>query len=409
MKIGVHFGFGVPEGGGQFTLQQSIGKAVLKLAKESRHTFVIFGGPNVFKESQGNIKYSSFPRSIIIHMYSRFYKTIAHIANSNRIAAKVKSIFANYLESKTILKSGVDIIWYVGPFCYTMEIPYIYILLDLQHLLQPYFPEVSGKGVWKARQKHYEEVLRRATRIIISTEVGKDEVERFYQIPSERIVVSPYASPEMDMPISNEDTEQILLKYQIPPNYLFYPAQFWPQKNHVGLLRAVRLLRDKWNIESPVVFVGSDKGNLAYVKKVVHDLDLKQQVYFLGFVPRNDLNALYKNAFALTMPTLVGPDNIPSLEAFSFGCPVISSNIAGFEEQLGDAALLVDPANVEQIALAIKSLHDDEQMRNSLIKRGLQLVSKWSWDDYVKQVLASVDEFEHIRQTWPTNSQNSIN
>ena len=409
MKIGVHFGYSGPESGGQFTLQHSIEKALSKLAKESRHTFVIFGGSNVFQESQANIKKISFSRSLIKHICPFFYKTFAHIVNSNRIAVKVKNIFVNYLQSKTILKSGVDIIWYVGPVCYTMEIPYIYILLDLQHLLQPFFPEVSGKGVWEARQKHYEVVLRRATKVIISTKVGKEEIERFYQIPSERIVVSPYASPEMDMPISNENTEQVLLKYQIPKNYLFYPAQFWPQKNHVGLLHAVRLLRDKWNIALPVVFVGSDKGNLAYVKKIVRGLDLTQQIYFLGFVPRIDLIALYQHAFALTMPTLVGPDNIPSLEAFSFGCPVISSNLAGFEEQLGDAALLVDPTNVEQIAVAIKSLHDDQQLRNSLIKRGLQLVSKLSWDDYVRQVLASVDEFEHIRQTWPTNSQNSIN
>lgn len=400
MKIGVHFGFGVPESGGQFTLQQSIGKAILKLAKESNHTFVIFGGPNVFKESQADIKSFSVQNSIINNIYSRFHKTISNIVGSNRIAAKFKRISADYFESKTILNSRVDMIWYVGPFCYTMEIPYFYILLDLQHLIQPYFPEVSEKGLWDSKQNHYSVVLRRATRVIISTEVGKAELERFYQIPSERIIVLPYAAPEMDMSIANNKLKAVLLKYKIPGNYLFYPAQFWPQKNHVGLLYAVKILRDSWKIKLPVVFVGSDKGNLDYVKKVVKELNLTSQIYFLGFIPKEDLDALYKNAFALTMPTLVGPDNIPSLEALRLGCPVITSNLPGFKEQLGDAAFLIDPKNSEQISMAIKALYDDPHLRVDYIERGLEHSKKWSWDDYVKRVFAEIDEFEHIRRTW---------
>jgi glycosyltransferase involved in cell wall biosynthesis len=287
--------------------------------------------------------------------------------------------------------------WYVGPFCSTMEIPYIFTVLDLQHRVQPYFPEISNDGIWESREKVYSHELRRASYVIVSTNVGKAEIEKFYQIPADRISVLPYAAPQLD---HEQINGSVLHKYGLEPGYLFYPAQFWPEKNHIGLLKAIRLLRDKWNINIKVVFVGSDRGNLTFVKEWITQLDLEDQVYILGFIPREDLMALYKHALALTMPTLVGPDNIPSLEAFALRCPVITSNISGFQEQLGDAALLINPTDEEQIALAIKSLLDDNELRESLIIKGLERISKWSWIDYVKGFLSIADKFQPIRRTW---------
>ena len=396
MKVGVHLGFGVPQSGGQFTLQYAVSQALAQLAPESRHTFVVFGSPNVLMPPARNIRVSPLRRTLPVRVYSRLYRTVSYAAK-NILGQDHEA--PNYLEAKPLVESGVDMMWYVGPFCFTMEIPYIYTLLDLQHLVQPYFPEVSKDGVWNYRERHYSVELRRASRIIISTHVGKAEIERFYQVPSERLVVLPYAAPQFDL--SNGDSgDWVLTKYQIPGDYLFYPAQFWPQKNHVGLLQAVRLLGDKWNISLPVVFVGSDKGNQSYEKDWVSRLGLCQQVHVLGFIPREDLIALYQNAFALTMPTLVGPDNIPSLEAFALRCPVIASNLPGFEEQLGDAALLVDPRDENDIARAIKSLYDDVELRQTLVQRGLERISRWTWLDYVKGVLGIFDDFEPIRRCW---------
>lgn len=396
MKVGVHLGFGVPQSGGQFTFQHAVSQALAQVAKESRHSFVVFGSPDVLMPPAGNLQVVPIRRTLVERAYSRLYRT-ASLTARNLLGRD--NTAPDFVEAKLFFKSGVDMMWYVGPFCFTMDIPYIYTLLDLQHLVQPYFPEVSNNGVWHYREKHYSVALRRASRIVISTHLGKAEVERFYQVPSERIAVLPYAAPHFDL--SSGDTGAwVLTKYQIPGNYLFYPAQFWPQKNHVGLLQAVRLLRDKWNIRLPVVLVGSDKGNQAYVKDYARRLDLSEQVHLLGFVPREDLVALYQNAFALTMPTLVGPDNIPSLEAMALRCPVVTSNLPGFEEQLGNAALLVDPRDENEIAQAIKLLYENAEFRCALVQRGLEWTSRWSWLDYAKGVLAILDDFEPIRRCW---------
>ncbi len=193
-----------------------------------------------------------------------------------------------------------------------------------------------------------------------------------------------------------------MTKYRIPEGYLFYPAQFWPHKNHVGLLLAVNLLRERYGLILPVVFVGYDKGNLRYVRRVVDELDLSTQVHFLGFVSQEDLVGLYRNAFALTYLTFFGPDNLPPLEAFALGCPVIASNVSGAQEQLGDAALLVDPRDEEQIALAVKSLHDDPALRQTLVQRGLQRAAKWTGEDFVRSVFSILDEFKPVLRCWST-------
>lgn len=179
---------------------------------------------------------------------------------------------------------------------------------------------------------------------------------------------------------------------------MFYPAQLWPHKNHVALLLAVSILRKEYGLIFPVVFVGSDMGNLKYVHHVVDELDLSAQVHYLGFVPRKDLLGLYRNAFALACMTFFGPDNLPPLEAFALGCPVIASNIC--HEQLGDAALLVDPKDEKQIADAIKQLYDDPTLRDTLVSRGLARASKWTAEDFVRSISSLIDEFEPIRRCW---------
>ena len=126
---------------------------------------------------------------------------------------------------------------------------------------------------------------------------------------------------------------------------------------------------------------------------MVKELGLDEQVHFLGFVNQEDLPALYKQAFALTYLTLFGPENLPPLEAFALGCPVVASNVSGAEEQLGDAAMLVDPTSPEQVANAIRLLHDDNEMRQTLIARGLRRAGKWTVDDFVNGVFDILDDF----------------
>ncbi len=400
MKVGVFIENRPPNAGGGYTFESEVLKSLVKFGAESQHTFVVFSWAKEPPQEilSSPIQFISLAHSFSDRTFSKLFQTALRIFK--KLKYQKIELWLEKSIAKNILNSRVEIIWYLTPWvCPTMDIPYITVVWDLQHRLQPYFPEVSTEGNWYEREQTYEVKLRRASVILTGSKVGQAEIERFYQVPPEQIKILPLPTPHFALDVPSEQ-KQVLDTYKIPARYLFYPAQFWPHKNHVGLLLAVQMLRDKYDLVFPVVFVGTDKGNQQYIKLIVSELDLMAQVHFLGFVPQQDLIALYHNAFALTFLSFFGPDNLPPLEAFALSCPVVSSNVSGADEQLGDAALLVDPRDPEQIAKAIKSLHDDQDLYYTLIQRGLERASRWTGQDYFKGFLSIVNEFELIRRCW---------
>jgi glycosyltransferase involved in cell wall biosynthesis len=294
----------------------------------------------------------------------------------------------------------MDMLWYPTPSVVTMEIPFITVVWDLQHRLQPYFPEVSRNAEWDLRERHYAQVLRRATYIVTGTEAGKQEIERFYGVPGERMRILPHPTPEFAFEPPQGDDDAVLSRYDISRPYVFYPAQFWPHKNHVGLLEAVRLLESGHGLKVDVVLVGSDKGNRRFVEETAERLGIGARVRFPGFVSQHELVVFYRNALATTYVTHFGPENLPPLEAFAAGCPVVASDVSGSEEQLGDAALRVDPCDPAAIAEAIARVNADAELRTALVDRGRSRALCFRPDDFVRAVVAMIDEFEPVRKCW---------
>jgi glycosyltransferase involved in cell wall biosynthesis len=179
-----------------------------------------------------------------------------------------------------------------------------------------------------------------------------------------------------------------------------YPAQFWPHKNHVGLLLAFKRAREEHGVDLQLVLCGSDKGNLAHVRATAAEMGLAEHVVFAGFVSETELVWLYRNARALVFPSFFGPDNLPPLEAMQLGCPVIAARVPGTEEQLGDAALLVDPRSVEDIAAAIARVNEDQGLRTTLVDRGRARAARWTPTQYAAAMMRVADEFETERRCW---------
>lgn len=406
MKVGIFLGNRLPENGGSHTFESEIFSALVELAPCSNHRFALCSfdqevPPEVLSNKHLELISLQQCQNSQKRIWLKSFHKIKNAIEKLKIStAKKIPLYEEWL-AHSLLKKEIDLLLYLNQtYIPVMDIPYVAVVWDLAYWLHPYFPEVSNQGEWERRERGYGIRLRRATSLITGTQVGRTEIQQFYQVPEERIKVLPFPTPQFALNVSNSCNRSVLEKYQLPKNYLFYPAQFWPHKNHIRLLLAVKLLRDTYNLTFPIVFTGSDKGNLAYIKQVAHELDLSQQVHFLGFVLQEDLVSIYKNAFALTFLTFFGPDNLPPLEAFALGCPVIASQIPGAEEQLGDAALLVNPRSTEEVALAIKSLSEDSMLRQTLVQRGLVRALQWSTKDYVKGVFEILDDFEAIRQCW---------
>jgi glycosyltransferase involved in cell wall biosynthesis len=403
MKVALYIDEKLPEIGGGYTFESQLLEMTLKLAAESHHQFVIYTLKQKTPDQilTSGLQYVSLYRPFKERVNSKVRETLKAIYRKIK-HPRSKFEIEDWLQKHILTSLKINKINIVLSFVtctLTVDYPYIVPVLDLQHRLQSFFPEVSINGLWEAQEKIYLNTIQRATYIVTGTNVGKAEVEKFYQVPSERIKVIPFFSPQL---IVNHDpqTYDVLKKYNIPNQYLFYPAQFWTHKNHVNLLLAIKILKEKDNLEFPLVLTGSDQGNMSYVQEKVEEFNLSKQVYFLGFVPQEDMASLYTNAFALTFVSFFGPDNLPPLEAMALNCPVIASKVSGSEEQLGNSALLVNPKEPQEIANAIKSLWYNSTLKEDLIQKGKDRVSQWTAKDYVQSLFSLLDEFEPIRRCW---------
>jgi glycosyltransferase involved in cell wall biosynthesis len=394
MKVAVFLEDFAPEVGGGYTIQQDVFQALLELIDETKHSFVLFcRQPERFDSflQRPRMEAVAFPGSLGKRVFARAERGLNSLLENRKRQTRLEQLCK---------ETGVDFMWFVGAEAVQIDLPYMAIVWDLQHRLQPWFPEVSANGTWHQRETFYGEYLRRATMIIAGTDAGRLEIERFYQVTSNRIKILPHPTPAFTLRAEPSDVNEMLKKYRLKGNYLFYPAQFWSHKNHVNLLRAGAMLKQDHQLEFQLVFVGSDKGNQEFVKSFAAQLEPSLDVAFLGFVPLEDLIALYRGAFALTYVTFFGPENLPPLEAFALGCPVIASDVPGAREQLGEAALFVDPRKPSEIANAIKTLHDDSGLRRELVTKGRARAERWTAKDFVRGVFNALDEFEPVRSCW---------
>ena len=296
----------------------------------------------------------------------------------------------------------IDFVVYPYPNRLSFEagIPYVMAIHDLQHRLQPEFPEVSSNGEREWREYYFRNGSRYATLLLADSEVGKEDILNVYGsygVTADRIKVLPFLPASyLAVDVSERERQRVRKAYRLPARYIFYPAQFWPHKNHINIVRAVGLLKRQYQLTIPMVFAGWHSGDIR--ERVFRDvmvlaarLGLQDNLQYLGYVADDDMSALYAEAAALVMPTFFGPTNIPVLEAWAYGCPVLTSAIRGIREQVQDAAMLVDPRSSEAIADGIYQLWTDERLRADLSERGRRRLAAYTPEDYrrtLRQILA---------------------
>jgi glycosyltransferase involved in cell wall biosynthesis len=398
MKVGIFLSGILKDSGGGYTYEKEIFQSFLRLAHTTGHSYVIFSTVNISdlpdKISGKNIQYVRIPKNnLFIKILEQLYFSINfHFFNI---------LYFKFLPLQNeIRKNHIDFIIFLNPKHGIVDIPSITPVWDLQHRRQPWFPEVSEKGEWEIREKYYQKVLGRSSIIVTGTSQGLDEISDLYTIPKDRIRVIPLPTPSDTLSYQKEKNNEDIQKFHITGDYLLYPAQFWPHKNHVACIQALKILHNQYHQPVSLVFVGSDKKNLSYIQDCVAHENITEYVHFLGFIPRNDLMALYQNAFAMLFPTFFGPDNIPPLEAFALRCPVIASNVSGAQEQLGDAALLFNPQKPQEIADAVDYLYSNPSARTDFIEKGVIRAKQWTSEDYVRKIISLVDEFETLHNCW---------
>jgi glycosyltransferase involved in cell wall biosynthesis len=346
---------------------------------------------------------------IYLHL-NIFHRTINFIRRrltKTRLIHLIKKVQKYNSFEKILIKYKVDLVYFVSPSVLSVNLEYInYIttVWDLCHREDPEFPEVRYNREFEKRDILYKSILPRATAVLVDSEQGKLNVSNWYCIDAERIFVMPF---EASISIRNHQSSfidkepiNIGIKYDLKFPYIFYPAQFWAHKNHVYILEGLSLLDKIYGIKIGAIFSGVDKGNLKYVKSVTTKLMLDDLIRFIGFVPDEEIAELYLQSIALVMPTYFGPTNLPPIEAFSLGVPVLYPNKKGLIEQVGDAALIVDLTDPKSLADKLKVLIEDEDLRTSLIKSGFIRFKQIESNNRVKILSLILKKFRSKRACW---------
>lgn len=300
-----------------------------------------------------------------------------------------------------LLGMGTDLVYFVRPesgFFRLQRLNYITTLWDLCHRDHPEFPEVREFGTFHRREEFYRYHLPPAVCILTDSENLSRAASFRYGIDPERFLSMPFApSPFLDR-LPSTPLVDVLKKYDLSEGYFFYPAQFWPHKNHIRILEALLLLRDSGKTPT-VVFSGKDYGTEPYLKSFVKKHHLQEQVRFLGFVDPEDIRGLYEGCKALVMPSYFGPTNLPPLEAWALKRPVIYSAL--HRDQAGDAALLVDPDNAAGLAHAMDEVNDPNT-RHRLVETGAQRLNAISLARAAaeQQFLRTFETFRTRRACW---------
>jgi len=370
--------------GGKYQYSLTLLNGLASLDRQEYDIFAVYKNVNWINHIPASI--SNQIKSIERNIFSKIIRKIVLSIPKGLVLWRVLSKYIDPLY-KQLYSLRPSLIFYPGgnSAAYEFDLPSVIPIFDLMHRYEPTFPEVSEKKVFKLREKHYHGICKYATAILVDSDMGKDHVIESYSVHNEEnIFVLPFIAPPYVR--HQEDEINCLEKYDLPQKYIFYPAQFWHHKNHNGLVKAIAHLKEKGKLVN-AVFVGTKNNAYTEVRNKIRNLKIDKQIFILEYVKNNEIVSLYKNAVALVMPTFFGPTNIPPLEAFTLGCPVITSDIYGIPKQLGKGALLVNPKDIKDIALKIEQLLDNEEARENLSRVGKKMSEEvFSEENYLLNI-----------------------
>lgn len=271
-------------------------------------------------------------------------------------------------ESK-LCSHGTDLVYFTSHTSSSNKLQnlnYITTVVDLCHRDSPEFPEVRNSGDFYWREHHLINNLAPALTILTASDSLSDLISSRYGIDKDRLLAMPFSPAPFLQGPSAEDKCTVLKTYGLDEGFFFYPAQFWAHKNHICILAALLILRNQ-GLEYKVVFAGGDKGNRSHIERFVAHNSLESQVRFLGFVPAEHMRGLYEGCVAVTMPTYFGPTNLPPLEAWMIGKPLIYSS--HMIDEVGDAAICVNPDEPGELAEVMIACNDSN-IHARLVKAG---------------------------------------
>jgi len=282
------------------------------------------------------------------------------------------------------LFSGVDLFHATDHLLpYFRRVKSVFTLHDLIFLFHPETHKPLNRWFLTLMMPRF---LRAADAIIAVSECTKRDAIRFYGIPEEKITVIYEGVNPRFRPVGPEAMAAVRARYGLPEHFILYVGTIEPRKNLTVLLEAFS------NLQSAIcnlhlVFVGKKGWLYEGFFHRLRELGLEDRVIFTGYVPDEDLPAIYSAADLFVFPSLYEGFGLPVLEAMACGTPVVCSNTSSLPEVAGDAALLVDPTDVRALAGAMERALRDEILWATLRAMGMEKARQFTWEEAAQKTL----------------------
>ena len=276
---------------------------------------------------------------------------------------------------------------YVRPLLCT--IPSVVTIHDCIHLLFPQY--LPNRMAWRYARYMMGSAIRHSAVVFTVSEASRADILRFYSwADPDKVHVVPNAiDTELLESPGEEEMERVRERYQIRGRFVLFAGNVKPHKNLERLISAFALVREQsGNDDLQLLLIGDDVSRYGGLRRAVERTGLRQDVRFFGFVPPRTLAALYRMAAVFAFPSLYEGFGLPPLEAMSCGTPVVTSRLSSIPEVVADAALLVDPYQVDDIALGISRVLVDDGLRGRLVEKGLARARSFSWERSVRAIHA---------------------
>lgn len=231
--------------------------------------------------------------------------------------------------------------------------------------------------------------VTRADFIFADSQCTKKDLVEILNVPQEKVAV---IYPGVDARFRPDDDHRyqtiLRAKYGLESPFILSVGTIEPRKNYPRLIQAFQLLRAEYKIPHQLIIVGGRGWLFHDIYQEVERLGIGDSVRFLGYVPEEDLRALYRGAEVFAFPSHYEGFGLPPLEAMACGVPTVVSNTSSLPEVVGDAALMVSPDDIKGLAEALYRLLSDDALRAELRKEGLEQAQKFSWEKTGEDVLA---------------------
>lgn len=367
----------------------------MKIGFDAKRAFLNSSGLGNYSRNTLNALFRFFPeneyilftpeiRDRLFDNYNRFKV----VSPQNRIAKKMKSLWRSLFLVPQLKKHEIELFHGLSnelpKGIHKSGIPSVATIHDLIFMRYPEFYKPLDRKIYFKKVKY---ACHSADKIIAISRQTKNDIETFFHVPPEKVAL--IYQPVAPVFFEKQNTSAIREKYHLPEKFILSVGTLEPRKNQLALLQALH----SSEIRVSVVFVGKQTAPyMAEIQKFINENEMESQVKFLSNIPEADLAALYQSAIFSVYISVFEGFGLPVIESMACGCPVITSSVSVLPETAGDAAVLCNPAKVEEIAQKVALLLENEPFRKEITEKGKQRATLFHPENYAQKLISLYTE-----------------